>query len=331
MLSNLSNIKIKKEVKITLVFFATLMLFIWGINFLKGNDLFQNRRKLYAVYDNINGLMTANSVQINGFKVGIVSKIDFMEDGTGKILVEFTIDKSIAIPKNTIAQIVDSDLLGSKAVKLILGTGTATENNDTLVGQLQQGMADRISTEIAPIKDKANNILSSLDTIMLSVKEVFNMQNKESLAHSFNNIQSTLEHLNSTMGTIDYAISGNKTKISDFISSLSDITKNIKNNNSKISHIIENFSSISDSLTKANFAQTIRSTEKAVSDFQIMLNKINRGEGTLGQLANNDTLYFNLQRTSESLDLLFKDLKAHPKRYVHFSIFGKKEKKDTVK
>ncbi len=275
--------------------------------------------------------MTANPVQINGFKVGIVSKIDFVGDNSGKILVEFTIDKSIAIPKNTVAQIVDSDLLGSKAVRLILGTGAPIKNNDTLVGQLQQGMADKLSKEMAPIKEKADNIMSSLDTILLSVKGVFNLQNQQNLANSFNHIQLTLEHLSNTMGSIDFAVSGNRNKISDFISSLSDITKNIKGNNKKISNIIENFSSISDTLAKANFAQTIKSTEKAVSDFQIMLDKINRGEGTLGQLANNDTLYFNIQKTSESLNLLLKDLKAHPKRYVHFSVFGKKEKADTIK
>ena len=331
MLFNLSNIKIKREVKITLIFFVTFILFIWGINFLKGNDLFQSRRRFYAVYDNINGLMTANPVQVNGFKVGIVSKIDFVGDNSGKILVEFTIDKSIAIPKNTVAQIVDSDLLGSKAVRLILGTGAPIKNNDTLVGQLQQGMADKLSKEIAPIKEKADNIMSSLDTILLSVKGVFNLQNQQNLANSFNHIQLTLGHLSNTMGSIDFAVSGNRNKISDFISSLSDITKSIKGNNKKISNIIENFSSISDTLAKANFAQTIKSTEKAVSDFQIMLDKINRGEGTLGQLANNDTLYFNIQKTSESLNLLLKDLKAHPKRYVHFSVFGKKEKADTIK
>jgi phospholipid/cholesterol/gamma-HCH transport system substrate-binding protein len=309
----------------------TFFLFIWGINFLKGNDLFQHRRKFYAVYDNINGLMTANPVQINGFKVGIVSKIEFMGDKYGKVLAEFTLDQAIDIPKNTIAQIVDSDLLGSKAVRLILGTGPLANNQDTLKGELQPGMLDKLSTEIAPIKDKATNIMSSLDTILLSVKGVFNLQNQQNLATSFNHIQLTLEHLSNTMGSLDYAVSGNKNKISDFISSLSDITKNIKNNDKKINNIIENFSSISDSLAKANFAQTIRSTEKAISDFQIMLDKVNRGEGTLGQLANNDTLYFNLQKTSESLNLLLKDLKAHPKRYVHFSVFGKKEKKDTIK
>lgn len=298
---------------------------------MKGNDLFQNRRKFYAIYENIDGLMTANPVQINGFKVGIVSKIDFLGDNSGKILVELTIDKSIPISKNTIAQIISADMLGSKAVQLVLGAGTLANNKDTLVGKLQAGMIDNFTAQISPIKDKAENIMSSLDTILLSVKGVFNLQNQQNLATSFNHIQLTLEHLSNTMGGIDYAVSGNKNKIADFIASLSDITKNIKNNDKKISNIIENFSSISDSLAKANFAQTIKTTEKAISDFQIMLDKINRGEGTLGQLANNDTLYFNLQKTSESLNLLFKDMKSHPKRYVHFSIFGKKEKKDTLK
>jgi phospholipid/cholesterol/gamma-HCH transport system substrate-binding protein len=327
------KIKLKKELKITLIFFVTLMMFIWGINFLKGSDLFQSRRKFYAIYDNINGLTTANPVQINGYKVGLVTKIDFYGDNSGKVLVEFTIDKSIQIPKNSIAEIT-SDLLGSKSVQIMLGTGTLAINKDTIIGKLQQGMADQISTQIAPIKDKTEHILSSLDTILLSVKGVFNLQNQQNLANSFTNIQQTLEHLSNTMNSVDFVISGNKNKISNFIASLDEISKNIKNNNAKISNIITNFSSISDTLAKANFAQTIKSSEKAISDLQFMLDKINRGEGSLGQLAKNDTLYRNLQNSSESLNQLFKDMKAHPGRYIHFSVFGKKEKKekkDTIK
>ena len=185
-------------------------------------------------------------------------------------------------------------------------------------------MADQISTQVDPIKDNTEHILSSLDTILLSVKGVFNLQNQQNLANSFTNIQQTLEHLSNTMNSVDFVISGNKNKISNFIASLDEISKNIKNNNAKISNIITNFSSISDTLAKANFAQTIKSSEKAISDLQFMLDKINRGEGSLGQLAKNDTLYRNLQNSSESLNQLFKDMKAHPSRYVHFSIFGKK-------
>jgi len=327
-----ANIKLKREVKVTLVFFVTLLLFIWGVNFLKGNDLFQNKRKFYAIYENIDGLMVANPVQINGFKVGIVSKIDFCDDNSGRVVVELTIDNSIEIPKNSVAEIASPDLLGGKVVRLKLGTGpTMAHHKDTLVGAMQLAMTDKLAQEINPIKMKAESMMSSLDTILFSVKTVFNAQNQQNLANSFNHIQLTLEHLSNTMGSIDFAVSGNKNSIADFINSLSDITKNIKNNNKKISSIIENFSSISDTLAKANFAQTIKSTEKAISDFQIMLDKINKGEGSLGQLANNDTLYFNLQKSSASLDALLKDLKAHPKRYIHFSVFGKKEKKDSIK
>lgn len=334
MFKYLANIKLKKEIKVTLVFFVALILFIWGINFLKGSDLFQSKRKFYVVYDNIEGLMTANPVQISGYKVGIVSRIDFLSEKSNKILVELTLDKSVDIPKNSIAEIASPDLMGGKVVRLVLGTGTLAVNKDTLMGRIQLGVIDKFASQLDPITAKAANVMTSIDTILLSVKSVFNLQNQQNLANSFNHIQLTLEHLSNSMGVLDYSLTKNKSNISDFISSLSDITKNIKKNNSKITNIIENFSTISDTLAKANFAQTIKSTEKAVSDFQILLDKVNRGEGSLGQLANNDTLYFNLQRSSESLDLLLKDVKSHPKRYIHFSVFGKKEKKeekDTLK
>jgi len=320
------KIKLTREAKIAIIFIFTLTLFIWGMNFLKGNDLLQNKRKYYAVYNNVSGLMAANPVLINGFKVGIVTKMEFLNDNSGRVIVEFTINKVVEIPKNTIARIVNSDLLGSKAVQFLLGKGEIAANKDTLIGEVQLSMTDEISAQIKPIKIRAESIMTSLDTIVSSFKVVLNERTQNNLISSFENIQQTLLHLNNTVGSVDFIVSKNKNKLSDFIGNIDEISATIKANNSKISNIISNFSSISDTLAKAQFAQTIQNANKAISDLDIMLSKINKGEGTLGQLATNDTLYINLKNTTESLNLLFKDLKENPKRYVHFSVFGKKDK-----
>ncbi len=325
---NLKNIKLSREVKISIIFLFTLFLFIWGINFLKGNDLLQNKKKYYAVYNNVAGLMTANPVMINGFKIGLVTKMEFMNDNSGNVLVEFTINKSVDITKNSIARIINADLLGSKAVMLIINKGDIAENKDTLIGETQLSFTDEIATQIDPIKTKTQKILSSLDTILDATKVVLNKQTQNNLIKSFENISQTLEHLNNTIGNVDNIVSKNKNNLSNLIENISNLSQTIKDNDKKISNIINNFSSISDTLAKANFAETINNTNKVVSELQTTLDNINKGKGTIGKLATDEALYINLKNTTENLNILIKDLKENPKRYVHMSIFGKKDKKN---
>lgn len=320
------KIKLNREVKISLIFIFALLLFVWGINYLKGSDLLQKTRKFYADYENVNGLMTANPVLVSGFRIGLVTDMYFKENSTGQIRVEFTINSDILIPKNSIARIIDSDLLGSKAVEIILGDQGEAVNKDVLVGQTQMGLMGSMATQIEPIKMKAESILASVDSIALAISEVLNKETQNNLIKSFEDIQLTISHLNSSLNIVDQVLVKNKNKLSDIIVNIESITTNLKNNNDKISNAVNNFSNISDTIAAANLAQTIQEVSNTFGELNQSLNKLNKGEGTAGQLLANDSLYTNLQNASKNLELLLKDLKENPNRYVNFSLFGRKNK-----
>ncbi|MDD4575791.1 MAG: MlaD family protein [Bacteroidales bacterium] len=322
----MTKIKLSREVKISIIFIFALLLFVWGINYLKGSDLLQKTRKLYADYENVNGLMTANPVLLNGFRIGLVTDMYFKEDDIGKIRVEFTINNDILIPKNSIARIIDSDLLGSKAVQIVLGNQGEAVNKDVLIGETQMGLMGNLSSQIEPIKAKAESILASIDSITLAMNIVLNKETQNNLIKSFNEIQQTISHLNSSLSVVDQVLAKDKNKLSDIIGNIESITTNLKNNNEKISNAVNNFSNISDTLAAANLAQTIQEVSNTFGELNQSLNKLNKGEGSAGQLLSNDSLYLNLQNASKNLELLLEDLKENPNRYVSFSLFGKKNK-----
>lgn len=322
----MTKIKLSREVKISIIFIFALLLFVWGINYLKGSDLLQKTRKLYADYENVNGLMTANPVLLNGFRIGLVTDMYFKEDDIGKIRVEFTINNDILIPKNSIARIIDSDLLGSKAVQIVLGNQGEAVNKDVLIGETQMGLMGNLASQIEPIKAKAESILASIDSITLAMNIVLNKETQNNLIKSFNEIQQTISHLNSSLSVVDQVLAKDKNKLSDIIGNIESITTNLKNNNEKISNAVNNFSNISDTLAAANLAQTIQEVSNTFGELNQSLNKLNKGEGSAGQLLSNDSLYLNLQNASKNLELLLEDLKENPNRYVSFSLFGKKNK-----
>lgn len=323
----MTKIKLSREVKISIIFIFALLLFVWGINYLKGSDLLQKTRKLYADYENVNGLMTANPVLVNGFRIGLVTDMFFKENDSGKIRVEFTINNDILIPQNSTARIIDSDLLGSKAVEIVLGDQGEAVHKDVLNGETQMGLMGSLSTQIEPIKTKAESILASIDSIALAMNAVLNKETQNTLIKSFEEIQQTISHLNNSLSVVDQVLAKDKNKLSDIIGNIESITTNLKNNNDKISNAVNNFSNISDTLAAANLAQTIKEVSNTFGELNQSLNKLNKGEGSAGQLLSNDSLYLNLQNASKNLDLLLEDLKENPHRYVSISVFGKKNKK----
>ncbi|MDD2345460.1 MAG: MlaD family protein, partial [Bacteroidales bacterium] len=220
----MTKIKLSREVKISIIFIFALLLFVWGINYLKGSDLLQKTRKLYADYENVNGLMTANPVLLNGFRIGLVTDMYFKEDDIGKIRVEFTINNDILIPKNSIARIIDSDLLGSKAVQIVLGNQGEAVNKDVLIGETQMGLMGNLSSQIEPIKAKAESILASIDSITLAMNIVLNKETQNNLIKSFNEIQQTISHLNSSLSVVDQVLAKDKNKLSDIIGNIESIT-----------------------------------------------------------------------------------------------------------
>ncbi len=308
--------KITNELKVGIFITLTIAGLLWGMNYLKGTDMFTTTNKFFAVYDDVGGLVKSNPVLLNGYKVGQVADVRYADDKSGRLVLTLKIDDDVFIPKSTEANIVTSDILGTKAVELVYGKDkTPAQNKDTLSGFSKKGLSE----QILPFKDKAEGLVSSLDTLAHALANLLNAESSRSLNKTFAN----LEH---ATGSIDHLVSNDKSKLNSLLSNVDLIAANLKNNNSEIANILKNLSAVSDTLARLKLATTIDNANKALADLNSVLHKIDKGEGSLGKIINDDSLYVNLNAASASLDKLLIDLKANPKRYVHVSVFGKKDK-----
>jgi phospholipid/cholesterol/gamma-HCH transport system substrate-binding protein len=268
----------------------------------------------------VDGLATSKPVLINGYQIGRVSSLTLLP--SGKILVQFKINPNYSIPKNTIARIESTDLLGSKAVVFELGDGNNfAESGDTLNSHVQTDLMDQVE----PVQKKAEQIIARMDSVLTSVNNTLNPEFQRNFDRSFVSIARTLETLEKTTKTVDGLVNDQSSKISSIMTNFESISANFKNNNVKINTIMNNLDKVSDDLAKSNFTQTIAEANQAVLDLQVILNKVNSGNGTLSQLINDEKMYINLNNAAENLDKLMIDLKANPKRYVSFSVFGGKK------
>jgi len=207
-------VKISREIKIGTLTIVSLILLIWGLNYLKGVDVLKKQRVFYAVYDRVDGLVKANPVSINGLQVGQVNNLYFSKDGSTKIIAEILITTDINIPDNSIAQIFSSDLMGSKAVNLMFGNSVRyIQPGDTLATEVEGSLKDEVNKQVLPLKRKAENLLSSLDTMVTIIQDIFNKKTKENLNASFTNIRSAISHLENTTVNIDTLISTQKSYI----------------------------------------------------------------------------------------------------------------------
>ena len=314
--------KFSKEVKIGFIVVSGLFLLIYGLNFLKGKNLFSSRNHFHVMYENVGGLTESNPVYYKGLVVGKVNGISIIE-GSSKLLVEFALqEKDLRIPKNTTASIFSDGLLGTKAINLMFGDSKVmAENGDTLLPDLQSSLTEEVTKQVLPIKEKAEKLIVTVDSLIHNISLLFSTKSKNNLQHTMEN----LDHISSDFSEI---VVDQKVRLKNISSNIESISKNLKDNNEALTGIIKNMKSISDSVAAANLVQTIKQTNEAVKQTSEVLAKINSGKGSLGMLLNNDSLYNNLEASSKNLDKLLEDMRLHPNRYVHFSVFGKKEKVD---
>ncbi|MDD5571724.1 MAG: MlaD family protein [Bacteroidales bacterium] len=322
------NFTIKKEAKIGVLIVIATALLIWGFNFLKGKDIFKPQKIYYAVYDQVNGLLPSNPVTINGLKVGQVKNIYLQSNNSGKVIVEISLFNNFKIPKNSVAQI-SSDLLGSRAIEIQLGNSKDyIVPGDTLSSVIQRTLKEEVNQQIIPLKRKAEDMMLSLDSVLSVIQAIFNENTRENLSKTFESIKFAIKNLEHTTYNLDTLVSSQRSRLAMIIGNIESISQNLKNNNQKITNIINNFSGISDSLAKANVSKTINNLNSTLGRTNEIVEKINKGEGSLGMLINNDTLYKNLKSVSKELNLLFEDVRLNPKRYVRFSVFGGGNKKN---
>src|ERR1035437_282859 len=191
--------KLSREIKIGAMFIITVAIFYWGINFLKGKDIFTTARKIYAIYPNVDGLVRSNQITINGLTIGKVSKIEFINDTSHNMIVEMSITHNVPIPKNSIARIYSSDLLGSKAISITLGNATEfVHDRDTLQSERKASIQDEVTNQLIPLKAKAEKLMGSFDTLINSVNKVMNNETRDNLIKSFAGIKKTVDNLQRT-------------------------------------------------------------------------------------------------------------------------------------
>ncbi|WP_423146112.1 MlaD family protein [Rubrolithibacter danxiaensis] len=312
--------KITNETKVGILAAVAITILILGYSFLKGNDVFSSENEYYARYESVEGLTVSKPVLVNGFQIGRVSQLTLLP--SGKILAQFKVDPKYEIPSNTIARLESTDLLGGKAVVFELGAGkNYAKDGDTLNANIEKNLLEQVE----PIQKKAEKIIGRLDSLLISLNATLSPEFQKNVNQSFASIANTMQTLEGTTKKVDNLVGSESNRLSSIFSNLESITGNLKNNNEKISSIMSNMDKISNDFASANFKQTIENANKAVEDLQIAVNKVNSGKGSLGQLLNDEKLYNNLTNAAGNLDKLMIDLKANPKRYVSFSIFGGKK------
>lgn len=305
----------KTEIKIGIFGLCVLVILFFGIKFLKGSDIFQKENTYYAYYNDVSGMLVSSNVLVNGLRVGYVKEIEATNERADNFLVTFTCSSDIKIPQDSKITLFSADLLGSKALKLQLGTSSKIiEDGDTLSSDRELGMLDNLGASVTPL-------MNNLDSILTSLNKILNAQTQTSLQNTITNLETTTSKLSSISCDLDNLMTSEKTKLAKIIENTESITANFKENNEKLSNIIANVDNIVDSAAKANIGTTLIETGKSIEKLNAVLGVIEKGKGNVGLLINDEELYKSLDNSAKNLNKLIEDIKENPKKYINVSVF----------
>ncbi len=308
--------KFSKEVKIGLAVALSLFIFGWGVNYLKGRDLFVSGYKLYGVYSRIDGLTEASPIYYKGFKIGSVRKISLLGERNDDFLVTMSIDVDIEFPTNSVAQIYSLDLMGSKGIRLLYGDNNVLlESGDTLRTSITGDLADQVSQEVLPLKDKVENMVIRFDSVMADLQFILDKDNEKGLVRNISEISYNFKNISESL---DNNLRQNG-QIGRSIANLDSFTTMIKYNGKILNEMMHNLKSVSEQLKNTHIDSLASEMNTAIVSVNGILSSLNEGEGTLGKLIVDEELYDNLNDVSVSLDRLLNDVRVQPKRYVNFS------------
>ncbi len=314
--------KITREVKVGIVAISALFILIWGVNFLKGRDIFLPGYKLYGVYSRIDGLTEGGPIYYKGFKIGTVRSIDFENSGLEKIIVVMSIDEEVEFPVNTVAQIYSLDLMGTKAIRFLYGDSQKMlVSNDTIQTSLMGGLADQVSQEVLPLKDKAENLVVKLDSVLTNLNKVFDKKSKGNIASGVENFAGMMKNLNELSSALNKNLQP-EGAVGSMLTNLDSFAIALNKNTGSISSMLSNLDTLSSNLAQTQVDSLVLEMNSVMSSFNGVLTAINEGEGSLGMLLKNEELYNNVNEAAVSLDRLLTDVRHQPNRYVSFSAFS---------
>jgi len=310
--------KISNEVKVGAVAVITIGAFILLFNFLKGTSLFTSTDTYHIVYSDIAGLTESNPVEINGYQAGVVQDIRLINDGAGLILVSLSVDRNFNVPKDTRAEITTATLIAG--MKVVLRMGESSEmchNHDTIDGYVASSIIDRLGQTLSPLEGNITNMIIKLDSVVSSLNDLFTPQMTD-------NLRSAVADVSGITSSIREISDSKKDELAASIDDLKAFTAMLSSNTTTLDSTLKNIGEISDAFAAANLGTTLASLRTSLENLDQIVQGISDGEGSAGKLVTNDSLYTNLTNTLYNLDLLLQDMKENPKKYVHFSIFGKK-------
>jgi phospholipid/cholesterol/gamma-HCH transport system substrate-binding protein len=306
-------LKITREIKVAVLVILSIVLFYWGFVFLKGRNLFDNSNKLYAVYDNVAGLVVSAPVTINGLNIGKVNTIEMLPDG--KMKVELVIsNEQIQIAKSSIAQIKDSGLIGGREIAIInnFSDTNYVESGDTLKTSDKLGLTAELANQIGPVKDKVEVLLENANKLIENLNATLDASTQQKLKSAIASLEVTMAEFSQTSKSINGILAENKTKLNTTLTNFEKTSSNLN--------------SMSSSLEKADLGATVKKLEATLTSVNGMMTNLEQGKGSMGKLLSDDAMYTNLTKTSKELELLLQDLRLNPTRYVNVSVFGKKNK-----
>ncbi len=324
--------KIAREVKVGIVAISALFIVVWGVNFLKGRNVFLPGYELYGVYTRIDGLTEGGPIYYKGFKIGTVRTIDFQDSGLDKILVVMSVDKDVDFPKNTIAQIYSLDLMGSKGIRFVYGdSNELLMPKDTIQTSLMGGFADQVSQEVLPLKDKAENLVVKLDSVMTNLNKLIDKDNKESIASGVKDFAGMMNNLNELTSVLNHNLQP-EGSVGSMLANLDTFAVALNGNSKTITSMMTNLETLSGQLAKTKVDSLVLEMNTVMTSFNSVLSSMNNKDGSLGMLLKDKELYNNINEAAISLDRLLNDVRHQPNRYVSFSAFsfggGNKNSKD---
>lgn len=324
--------KYTKEIKIGFIAIISIVLIIIGVNFLKGSSFFGGDDIYYGYFNESGGLMPASSVAVNGVSVGKVTAIEFLpfEKSDRRVKVTFNIQNhNIRLPKGIKIEIGSLDLF-NKAIILQFPNSISKgylSNHSKIQGEVAKDMMQQMQAYADPITKKLNKLMNSVDRVVGSFAEFWDTTATSEIQGSLFEIRTAVKRFGKLTGDVEGLVADERLKLSSIMLNVLSITENINKNNKEISSILGNTKRITDDMVSADFKSTISDAHRVINTLNKTLEEAEKGNGNLSKLLKDETLYNDLVKSNIKLQELLSDVKENPKRYVHFSIFGRKDKK----
>lgn len=305
--------KLSKEVKTGILAIGAILLLIFGYSFLEGTNLLQKNREFFVKYQNVEGLTEAAPVTINGLTVGKVMNISFANN-KGGLIVKFSVEKDFDFSKSSVVRIYSAGLIGGKSLGIFpeYDVNDIAKSGDTLRGDVEDGMLTAVSKALGPLEKKVNNTLATVDTLLLSVNAIVDEKTRKNLQEAIVNLNNTLNSFSGVSENLNHILANNTNKLDRTFTNLEATAAN--------------FSKLSDSLSQLQTGKLVTDLQDVVDRMNKIVVGVDNGKGSIGKLLKDDSLYNHLNGASRQLEQLLQDVKLNPKRYVHISVFGKKQK-----